>query len=92
LSKKSLRIAFNECREIAPKYVQKSMGDELEIYRDWVLNANKQIFENKKANTLAINVLAFNVLKAGLEPACPCGHTPLKRARLPIPPLEQFVD
>ncbi len=29
----------------------------------------------------------FAVPKAGLEPAQPYGHTPLKRARLPIPPL-----
>jgi hypothetical protein len=29
------------------------------------------------------------VPKAGLEPARDCSHTPLKRARLPIPPLRR---
>ena len=29
------------------------------------------------------------VLKGGVEPPRPFGHTDLNRARLPIPPLEQ---
>ena len=29
------------------------------------------------------------VSEAGLEPARPCGHQPLKLARLPIPPLRR---
>ncbi len=33
----------------------------------------------------------FSVPKAGLEPARCCHHTPLKRARLPIPPLRRSV-
>ncbi len=32
------------------------------------------------------------VRETGLEPACPCEHTDLNRARLPIPPFPQLVD
>jgi site-specific DNA recombinase len=43
----------------------------------------------EKTETFDENSSQFRlVLKAGVEPAQDCSHTPLKRARLPIPPLQ----
>ena len=35
--------------------------------------------------------LAYEVGPTGVEPARPCGHMPLKHARLPIPPRAHFL-
>ena len=32
------------------------------------------------------------VREGGVEPPCPCGHTDLNRARLPIPPLARCTS
>ena len=41
-----------------------------------------------QSHTLCVCVQNVSVLKGGVEPPRPFGHTDLNRARLPIPPLE----
>ena len=45
-----------------------------------------------QSHTLCVCVQTLSVLKGGVEPPRPFGHTDLNRARLPIPPLERALS
>ncbi len=67
--------------------IARELGASPKIVTPLELKKTKAI----KCCSLALYGFVY-VPKAGLEPARDCSHTPLKRARLPIPPLRRQSD
>jgi hypothetical protein len=93
LSVKQVRELVASLQDVAsvlatadPK-VKAAIYDELGITvsYDWELESSRP----KHGLTARVQL---QVSEGGLEPPRPCGHQPLKLARLPIPPLRRVCD